>query len=40
VPDNGFQECAPFGRFAAFGKTLAEIEAYISAAKASGFVAA
>jgi len=35
VPDNGFQECATFGRFPSFGKTLAEIAAYIAAATIS-----
>ncbi|GLR43023.1 hypothetical protein GCM10007880_35390 [Mesorhizobium amorphae] len=40
VPDNGFQECATFGRFTAFGKTLAEIAAYMRASITIGFAAA
>ncbi|WP_281034939.1 hypothetical protein [Mesorhizobium waimense] len=40
MPDNGFQECATFGRFTAFGKTLAEIAAYKRTSTIIGFVAA
>ncbi|WP_282595054.1 hypothetical protein [Mesorhizobium amorphae] len=40
MPDNGFQECATFGRFTAFGKTLAEIAAYMRASITIGFAAA
>jgi hypothetical protein len=36
----GWQACATFGRFQPFGKTLAEIAAYISATIDKGFASA
>ncbi|WP_292305088.1 hypothetical protein, partial [Mesorhizobium sp.] len=40
APRTGFQACATFGRFRAFGKTLAEITVYIGVETNEGFVAA